>query len=183
MRQLAHLALAALMAAPAAAQARAAASQAYVTNHCRVTLPGSWSKRRDGGMGAPGDPAFSVVITRSPTAPAMDKLARMLGGRIVSDSHDRVLMMVPRVGREGARQYWAVTKTSPSCRVTVTFPGPSKEAEARRIADSVASKGGVSSPPPEAHARTRPAKHSAHAASARPGKSAAAPRKHSQNRH
>lgn len=66
----------------------------------------------------------------------MAKTLKAMNGRTVEDGKDLLVMRVD-LRRRDARQYWAVTKSAPACRATVTYGDADQEAAARKIAQSL----------------------------------------------
>jgi hypothetical protein len=137
-----HLLSALLLVAPGAALAAshhaakpAAAGQTWKVGRCSLTLPKGWSDHQ-GGKADPKDHAFNVTIGSASSAASLAATLTAMNGRTVSDGKDLAVLRVD-LRRRGAQQYWAVTKSSPACRATITYPQAAQESAARKIAESL----------------------------------------------
>jgi hypothetical protein len=106
-------------------------------NHCEASVPGDWSQ---GAMNwhSPSDMHFTLELRgffASEVASDVDMYKKM-HGTVIEENGSRVLLSVPVAG--GRKQIVSILKTEPlACRATVTVADPAKDAEARKIADSL----------------------------------------------
>lgn len=116
-------------------KAETVSGQAWNWGRCSVSIPKGWGDYR-GGKASPKDHEFNVTLGGASSSGSMASTLKAMNGRTVHDARD---LSVTRVDlrRRGSQQYWAVTKSSPACRATVTYDGSKQEAEARRIAQSL----------------------------------------------
>jgi hypothetical protein len=122
------------LAAKPPAKARPAAVQTWKLGRCSLSLPKGWGDHR-GGKADPKDHAFNATLGSASSAASMASTVKAMNGRVVADGKDLMVLRVDLRRRE-ARQYWAVTKSTPACRATITYAGD-QESAARKIADSL----------------------------------------------
>ena len=81
---------------------------------------------------------FYARVLSVPTSTEVRAQIVAQGGTIVYDTPTR-LLATQQVSAGGVtnKLYWAVTKTTPACWATVTFPAGPLDAQARAIAESV----------------------------------------------
>lgn len=118
---------------PAAA---AAATYRDPTGACQITIPDGWTSRA--GRTVSPTPGFyaRVRVARDVAEVRTQILAQ--GWTVLSDTPTR-LLGTAQVSAGGVtnKLYWAVSKTTPACWATVTFPAGPLDAQARTIAESV----------------------------------------------
>jgi hypothetical protein len=117
------------------AKAAAASGQTWSWGRCSVRLPKGWGDYR-GGKASPKDHDFNVTLGGASSSVAMASTLKAMHGHTIEDGKDLTVTRV-NLRRRGSRQYWAVTKSTPACRATVTYGGPDQEAAARKIAQSL----------------------------------------------
>ena len=118
---------------PAAA---AAATYRDSTGVCQITTPDGWTSR----PGRTVSPTAGFYARVRPMPPGSDVRATIVaqGGTIVYDTPTRLLAtQQASAGGVTNKLYWAVSKTTPACWATVTFPAGPLDAQARAIAESV----------------------------------------------
>lgn len=113
----------------------ASAGQTWRWGRCSVSIPKGWGDYR-GGKADPKDHEFNVTLGAAASGTSMAKTLKAMRGRTISDGKDSTVVRV-QLRRRGAQQYWAVTKSTPACRATVTYDGPAQEGTARKIAESL----------------------------------------------
>lgn len=123
------------LAAKHPAKPAASAGQTWKVGRCTLSLPKGWSDYR-GGKADPKDREFNVTIGSASSAASMTSTLKAMNGRMVTDGKDVAVMRVD-LRRRGARQFWAVTKSSPACRATVTYGEEAQASAARKIAESL----------------------------------------------
>jgi hypothetical protein len=117
------------------AKAEAASGQTWTWGRCSVSLPKGWGDYH-GVKASPKDHEFNVTLGGSSSSASMAATLKAMNGRTVQEAKDISVMRVD-LRRRGAQQYWAVTKSTPACRATVTYSGPDQEPGARKIAQSL----------------------------------------------
>jgi hypothetical protein len=123
-----------------ARKGRAASSgQTWRWGRCSVEIPKGWGDYR-GGKASPKDHQFNVTLGGASSFKSMTGTLKAMNGRLVHDAKDLSVTRV-QLRRRGAQQYWAVTKSAPACRATVTYEGAEQEKAARKIADSLRRRG------------------------------------------
>lgn len=117
------------------AKVEAVSGQTWSWGRCSVVIPKSWGDYH-GIKASPKDHEFNVTLGGGGSSASMASTLKAMNGRTV---HDALDLSVTRVDlrRRGAQQYWAVTKSTPACRATVTYDGSSQGPAALKIAQSL----------------------------------------------
>ena len=128
------LAFAALMSAlPAVVSA-----EPFVSGGCKLDIPSGWAPVVLRAMGPPGQKNFYVKTVQAPTAEEITRQITALGGTVAYDKPNLRLveLTASNAGRTN-RQFWAITKTAPSCAGIATTPAGPQEAQARSIVETI----------------------------------------------
>ena len=112
-------------------------SAAIDSGNCTISTPGGWT--HNGATAVSPDGATSLTIAETPSSQLAVQFEEKMGGTIeVEDSN--TIVVSKALPTNGGYRYYAVTKTSPSCSITVTASTAAGKAIARQISATIRRK-------------------------------------------